>query len=110
VKALKVRFDSLGAAGGPAVQLYGVSLDSLAETERYARSHALTFPITRFTSQKVRRLYKAKSVPLAVVLDEEGRVLYSRTGVLTSGAVSDSLFEAIVRKRPPRRVATAVHR
>ena len=39
-------------------------------------------------------LYRAVATPETVVLDDRGRVLYARTGLLDDAAVLDSVFRA----------------
>lgn len=89
--------DSLSPA--PDVQAFGISLDSTHLAVRYAGDHDLRFPILRFPSDKLRRMYGGKLVPETIVLDENGRVIWSRVGALSDAASRDSVLDA-VRWRP----------
>jgi len=61
----------------------------------YRREHGFDFPILRFPQPKLQRLYRATAVPLIVLLDSDGRVLYSRLGVLDEPAAIDSVLAAV---------------
>jgi hypothetical protein len=56
--------------------------------------HALAFPVVTFPSLKLRRLYRAGTVPETVVLDKDGRVLHAHTGLLDQPVVLDSIYQA----------------
>ncbi len=89
------------------VLVYGVSLDSAEATRIYRDAHALPFPTVRFTS-KLPDLYRFWSVPTIVLLDETGRILYARQGVLTSGPAIDSVLAALHAPPPtPRNTSPA---
>lgn len=61
----------------------------------YRQEHGFDFPVLRFPQPKLRRLYRATAVPLIVLLDSDGRVLYSRLGVLDEPAAIDSVLAAL---------------
>lgn len=79
----------------PEVQLLGVVLDPEGPVAAYRRAHGLQFPVLSFPEAKLQRLYRARSVPLIVLLDREGRVLYSRVGALEEPAAIDSVLAAL---------------
>lgn len=89
--------------------VYGVSLDSAEVTRRYAAQHRLTYPTLRFPNEKMGRIYRAGTVPIVLVLDEQGRAIYTRTGELSSPAAIDSVLAAIrwVPTPPPPDTASA---
>ena len=76
--------------------MYGISLSPEAETRLYVDEHGLRFPVLRFPEEKLRYLYRANGVPQVIVLDHEGRVIYTRPGELGAGAALDSVFAAVV--------------
>lgn len=76
------------------VPVYGISLDPPAATAAYAAEHGLTFPVLTFPEAKLAPLYRARVVPLVLVLDSIGRVVFSRPGVLATRAAIDSLLAA----------------
>ena len=86
----------LGETEGAGVQLIGVSQDSLDVTRRYAREHALPFPVVRMGDARSVGLFRARAVPLVTVVHESGRVAYARVGALTTEAAVDSVV-AVVR-------------
>ncbi len=94
VVAIHKSLDSVGAAGGLRVQVIGISLDSLPETERYVQEQALTFPVVRFPERKLRLIYKTQVTPSLMLLTDEGRVILARLGVFETPAAYDSLLEA----------------
>jgi peroxiredoxin len=84
--------DTLGARG-PAV--VGVSLDSLRPTLDYVREHWLTFPVVELADARMRALYRAKGVPITLVVAEGGRVVHARMGALTTQGAVDSVLAAV---------------
>lgn len=81
--------------------VYGVSLDSLDVTRQYVARHQLPYPTFRFPTEKLQRIYRAGTVPLTLVLDEQGRAVYSRVGELRSQAAIDTVLQAIRWVPPP---------
>lgn len=102
LNALQKSFDSAATAGGVRVQLVGISLDSLAETERYVKEQALSFPVVRFPERKLRLIYKTQVVPSLILLTDEGRVIFARLGVFEAPAARDSLLRAALTPPPAR--------
>jgi peroxiredoxin len=80
--------------------VFGISLDSMDATTRYAAVHALPFPVLRFPDAKTAALYRAVGVPITVVLDHDGNVLYGRAGALTERAAIDSVLAAVRQTSP----------
>lgn len=86
------------------VRLLGVSLDSLERPDdpRFQLYH---FPILRFPERRYQSLYRASRVPALIVVSDDGRVLYSRYGLIKHNVV-DSIAAAIEQSRisgtPPR--------
>ena len=85
------------------VEVVGVALDADGPVAEYRDRHGLAFPITTFPQQKLAHLYRAGSVPLVALLDETGRVLYARLGVLEQRAAIDSVLTAIGQPSPVER-------
>ena len=105
-RSLAARADSVSRLGGVAPHVVGLSLDSLPATTHYVDEHGLRFPVTQFPTRRDQALYRARSVPLILVIDEENRVAYSRMGVLTSPAALDSVWRAAIGEFPPRPAAS----
>lgn len=82
--------------------VYGVSLDSVNVTRQYIQKHQLPYPTVRFPNDKVAGMYRAGTVPITMVLDEQGRTIYSRTGELKDPQAIDSVLAAIRWKPTPR--------
>ena len=91
------------------VAVYGISLDSVPVTRGYAARNRLPFPVVRFPQDKLASIYRAGTVPLTVVLDEEGRVIHSRLGELKGRPAIDSVL-AMVRWKPEPRPAAVPKR
>lgn len=86
--------------------VWGVSLDSVDVTRQYITRHGLPYSTVRFPTDKVAAMYRAGTVPVTLVLDENGRTIYSRTGELKEKIAIDSVLAAI-RWRPAPRDTTA---
>jgi cytochrome c biogenesis protein CcmG/thiol:disulfide interchange protein DsbE len=82
--------------------VYGVSLDSVDATRQYITRHGLPYPTLRFPSAKVASMYRSGTVPITLVLDEQGRTVYSRTGELKEPVAIDSVLAAIRWRPAPR--------
>ena len=79
---------------GVDVQVLGIALDSLDSARRYRATHKLPFTVAQLPEGKLRALYRTRAVPMVVLLDSAGRVLYSRAGVLNSATAVDSIIAA----------------
>jgi len=86
------------------VAVYGVSLDSVEVTRRYVAEHRLPYPVVHFPEDKLVAIYRAGTVPLTLVLDENGRTIHSRLGEMTSREAIDSVL-AMVRWKPEPQTA-----
>lgn len=86
--------DSLSRLPNRSIQVVAISLDSLETTRRYVEEHALPYPVVTFPTPKLRRLYRAGTVPETLVLDKDGRVLHAHAGLLDQPAVLDSIYRA----------------
>ena len=95
--------DSVRRLEGWSVDVVGISLDSTEATRRYGEAQGIAFPLVTFPSRKLKQLYRARAVPQTLVLDEEGRVLYARTGLLEPAATLDSVYRALQWTRPAPR-------
>jgi peroxiredoxin len=87
--------DSLVRLNGGRIQVVALSLDSVDQSRRYASEHRLGYPVATFPTGKLRRLYRAGSVPQTVVLDAWGVVRYAYVGQLGPGPVLDSVYRAV---------------
>jgi hypothetical protein len=76
------------------VQVYGVSLDSLEATRTYAMEHELAFPVVSLTERRAQRLFHLQRVPQVLILNDEGRVVFTRRGVMESDTAVDSVVAA----------------
>lgn len=79
----------------PPVDVFGIALDSSGVAEAYSLSKGLRYDVLTFPNRKLSRLYRTGSVPVTLVLDSVGTVVYSRVGVLTDPTVIDSVLLAV---------------
>ena len=95
-------FNALAAQLAPdsGIVMYGVALDSARAARSYAAEHALRFPVIAEPALRLVGLYRVSSVPLVLVLNEQGRMTYVRLGVLDAPAAVDSLARAAHYHRP----------
>ncbi len=87
--------------------VYGVSLDSLDATRTYITKHGLPYPTVQFPNDKLAAMYRSGTVPVTLVLDEQGRTVYSRTGELREKVAIDSVIAAIQWRPAPRDTSAA---
>jgi peroxiredoxin len=83
----------LEAAGGRGAAV-GLSLDPPDSARAYATRHGLRYPVAVFPDPRTSALYRTRTVPVTMVVDSAGRVLYSRIGELTEGPAADSVRAA----------------
>lgn len=69
----------------------GIVFDSLASSQSFAREHRLGFPLVPLPNERVAGTFRISGVPMTLVINEQGRVAYSRRGEFTSAA-TDSLI------------------
>ena len=81
-------------AGESGVQTYGVSLDSLEASRTYATEHALGFPVVSLTERRAQGLFRLQRIPQILILNDEGRVEFTRLGVVESDVAVDSIVAA----------------
>jgi len=86
--------------GNPAARVVAVSLDSLEATRRYARQHGLRYPSAILLDPRTTGLFRFNNVPQTLVIDERGRVMHSRVGLLDVGPATDSVLAAVARPLP----------
>ena len=87
------------AAYGPGAAV-GLSLDGADSTLTYARQHGLAYPVARFPDARTRSLYRSRTVPVTLVVDSTGRVVFSRIGEVREGVEADSVLAAIGVRAP----------
>lgn len=84
----------------PPAVAYGLVLDtSVAAVTKYVSENALPYAVARFPTRKLASLYRVQSVPATIVLDADGRVIFSHVGVLTDPVVVDSVIGAMRWRR-----------
>jgi hypothetical protein len=71
-----------------------LSLSSVDSTNAYVREHDIRFPVIKLPEEKLERVFRTNAVPVTVVLDETGRVIYSRLSVLGTQSAIDSVMTA----------------
>jgi peroxiredoxin len=79
----------------------GVSLDSADTARAYATRHALRYPVAVFPDRRTTALYRARAVPVTMVVDSSGRVVLARIGELREGPGADSVRAAAGLARAP---------
>ncbi len=91
--------------GNPAATVVAVSLDSAEATRRYAQQHGLRYPSAILLDARTASLFRFNNVPQTLVIDERGRVMHSRVGLLQEGPAADSVLAAVARPLPGTRSA-----
>lgn len=76
------------------IAVYGVALDSTGAAHAYAAERQLRFQVIARPDPRLVDLYRVSSVPLILVVNEQGRLVYARRGVVQSAAAVDSVVQA----------------
>ena len=71
-----------------------VSIDSVPPPRSMLLEQGVPGPVVHLGSRRLVSLYRAGQVPRLLLIDQEGRVAFSRTGVIDNDAVIDSVLTA----------------
>ena len=92
-------------AADPASALYGVAMDTLPAVRSYVEEHQLGFPVV-VADRRTAALYRVRQVPQLTVVGNDGRISYTRQGVLGDPAAVDSVLAALAApERAPETTA-----
>ncbi|MBN1612443.1 MAG: redoxin domain-containing protein [Polyangiaceae bacterium] len=80
----------------PAVRILGISLDSEEITESFEIDRGLTFSSVSLRDTRLVDLHRFWIVPQTIVLNSQGRVAFSRIGVIESAPAVDSVLTVLV--------------
>lgn len=80
---------------GDRLHVLGVALDSAPRVVEYSSVNHLRYPSVVLADPRARDLHSFWMVPQTILLDTDGRVRYSRPGVLEHRAAVDSVVAAI---------------
>jgi peroxiredoxin len=83
----------------PGADVLWVSGSSVDSTRDWATREAPQHPVVRLPDAKTQRVMRFHTVPLTVVVDRYGRVVYSHSGAVRTTAVVDSVVDAVTRAR-----------
>lgn len=85
------------AARDSRLGIIGVAFDSLEDTRAYVREHGLRGPVAlaEGDERRIASLYRVGGVPLTVMLNPDGRVVYVRRGTFDRPDLVDSVFFAL---------------
>ena len=76
-RALRVEF-------GDRIAMLGVCVCTETQAGEYARRHDFDFPIITMREERNLALYRARTVPLLMIIDREGRVRHTIPGVFNT--------------------------
>ena len=88
------------AAGGRGAAV-GLSLDAPDTARAYVARHGLRYPVVAFPDRRTAAWYRTRLVPVTMVVDSSGRILFARVGELLEGPVTDSVRVAAGLARAP---------
>jgi peroxiredoxin len=75
-------------------EVYGIALDSVHLVRAYRAEHTLPYPVVALSDRKVATLYRISAVPVMLVVDNVGDVVFARYGLIDSPATLDSIITA----------------
>lgn len=85
----------LDAVSGGGAEMLGVAYAAAPVAAAYAREHALPFPVIASEDRRTSMLFRARKVPLLLVIGRDGRIRYSRIGVLSSKEGVNGVLSAV---------------
>ena len=77
------------------VSVYGIQLDTMNLELQDAGFDHLNFPVLRFPDSRLQQCYGVRGVPVTVLLNYDGRVLYSKLGEIAERPIIDSVLATI---------------
>ncbi|MEB1530040.1 peroxiredoxin family protein [Xanthomonas sp. WHRI 7945] len=95
---------TLQQARTAAPSMIGMGSGAAQALRHYAQSNAFAFPVAQL-SGKSQHLLGAKQVPLLVLIDDDGKVLYSHVGLITNKNKDDVTHLMIKAARKEASVA-----
>ena len=81
--------DSALAGAREQVSVTGISLGSMAVAATFASEQHLPYQVVGFPDLRTKTVYRAREVPLTLVVDGRGRVVYSTSRLLLGGRAVD---------------------
>ena len=88
----------LEAASGGRAEMIGVALDPAVAADAYAREHGFAFPVIASQDRRSAMLFRARNVPLLLVIGRDGRVRYARVGEINTKEGVNGVLTAVRRK------------
>lgn len=86
------------------IAVFGISLHPERQTRQYILEHGLSFATVLFPDAKLRDAYRAAGVPITMVVDHDGTVIYVRLGSIRDRSTIDSAIFAVTE--PPSKTVT----
>ena len=80
MKALKKIYGKYSESGFTLLALSVDSERSIAKIKPYVKSHRFEFPILLDSDGEVARRYYAQVIPFSVLIDKQGKIIWSHTG------------------------------
>jgi peroxiredoxin len=87
------------------IKVLALTPDSLNNAKWFGDSEKFPFPLVVFPNRKLVQLSRATVVPQTIVLNSDGRVLYSKTGLIASKLLEDSVVSEALRQIPSAKAA-----
>ncbi len=87
--------NQLDTVSGGSAEMLGVAYAATPVAAAYARKHALPFPVIASEDRRTSMLFRARKVPLLLVIGRDGRIRYSRIGVLNSKEGVNGVLSAV---------------
>ena len=98
---------ALHARDDAQVSVLGVCECTSEQARGFAERHGLDFPIVTLQDGRQLALYRARSVPVLLAINRDGRVTYAVQGVFGGGRQQDALFSAVGMGAPSAGTGTA---
>lgn len=80
---------------GDRADVYGIAVDSSSTLGEYEIEHSLPYPIVQMVEPRFTRLFRVTGVPLTMVVDPGGQVIYARRGEFSTEALMDSVMQVL---------------
>lgn len=77
------------------IRIIGISNANLKETSAYVKQHKLEFSVAALADIRTLSLFRARVVPLILIIDNSGRVKHYHRGVLSTQDDVDAILAAV---------------
>jgi peroxiredoxin len=86
---------------GDRVAMLGICQCSADQAREYAERHDFDFPVVAMSDRRSLTLYRARMVPVLMIVGRDGRIVHAAQGVFATRRQIDALFASLQKPTSP---------